>query len=92
MDILPGQEAAFLAIFEGVKRDIASREGCLSLEILQHQTEANTSLWTISVWDSAESLDRYRDSPLFQQTWASVKPFFSGKASAWTLSSIEIVK
>ena len=89
MEILPGKEALFLDIFEEVKNEIRSREGCMSLELLQSQHEGKTILWTISSWMSDADLESYRKSDLFQKTWSAVKPLFSGKARAWTLNPIE---
>jgi quinol monooxygenase YgiN len=91
MDLLTGKEATFLDIFERVKRDIRSQEGCMGLELLKSETLGIISVWTISIWQSDEALERYRNSLLFQQTWASVKPLFAGKAEAWTLTPIDML-
>ena len=92
MEIEPGQEALFLDIFEAVKNQIRSREGCMGLELLQSKTEGKTILWTISTWQSKADLESYRMSDLFQKTWSAVKPLFSGKPLAWTLDPIETVE
>ncbi|MFZ1679244.1 MAG: antibiotic biosynthesis monooxygenase family protein [Saprospiraceae bacterium] len=89
MEIEPGREALFLDIFEGVKNQIRSCEGCMGLELLQSENEGKTILWTISIWQSEADLESYRTSDLFQKTWSAVKPLFSGKARAWTLNPIE---
>ncbi|MEP6795370.1 MAG: antibiotic biosynthesis monooxygenase family protein [Saprospiraceae bacterium] len=89
MEIEPGREALFLDIFEGVKNQIRSREGCMGLELLQSVKEGKTILWTISMWQSEADLESYRRSDIFQKTWSAVKPLFSGKARAWTLNPIE---
>ena len=91
MELLPGREALFLNIFEEVKADIRNRAGCVSLEILREEQDGQLSIWTISLWTSVDALDQYRSSELFKKTWTAVKPLFSNKAQAWTLTSIEKV-
>ncbi|MBP7239646.1 MAG: antibiotic biosynthesis monooxygenase [Saprospiraceae bacterium] len=91
MQLLPEKEALFLDIFEEVKRDIRNQEGCTDLEVLRSEQDGIISVWTISLWTSEDALNGYRASELFQQTWAKVKPLFSSKAHAWTLTIIEKV-
>lgn len=91
MQLLPEKEALFLDIFEEVKMDIRNREGCVDLEVLRSEHDGIISVWTISLWTSEDALNQYRSSALFQKTWAAVKPLFSGKAHAWTLTLIEKV-
>ena len=91
MELTPGNEALFLDIFDRVKSEIRSQKGCMGIELLRSNINERTSLWTISSWDSEQDLESYRSSPLFQKTWASVKPLFSDKARAWTLTSIEML-
>jgi len=40
--------------------------------------------FTISLWDSEKDIDNYRKSALFAGIWATVKPWFSNKAQAWS--------
>jgi autoinducer 2-degrading protein len=89
MPLLPEKEALFLDIFEGVKTAIRCQEGCQELEVLKSEQDGVISIWTISLWTSEEALHQYRTSTLFQKTWSAVKPLFSGKAQAWTLTLIE---
>ena len=91
MEILPGQEAVFLDIFEEVKKEIRSQPGCTSLEVLQGKHHDHVTLCTISTWTQEEDLEHYRSSPLFKDTWSRVKPLFAHKAKAWTLTPIESV-
>ncbi len=91
MDILPGADDRFLDVFDQVKHEIRSQQGCLNLEILRSHNEGLTSLWTISVWQSADDLETYRTSALFRKTWSEVKPLFFGPAQAWTLTQIEAI-
>jgi quinol monooxygenase YgiN len=91
MQLMPEKEAHFLDIFEDVKTDIRNREGCLDLEVLKSEDAGVISIWTISLWTSEDALNHYRSSALFQKTWAAVKPLFSSKVHAWTLTLIEKV-
>lgn len=84
-------EGQFLDIFDGVKAQIRAREGCLGLEVLRSGDNEHISVWTISLWENEVALNQYRESPLFIKTWSAVKPLFSGKARAWTLTSIEVI-
>ena len=92
MELLPGKEGLFLDIFDQVKKQIRAREGCRGLEILKSEEDGRISLWTISLWKNESDLDDYRSSPLFKKTWSEVKPLFSGKARAWTLTSIDTTR
>ena len=89
MELQPGTEDIFLKIFESVKNEIRSQKGCMGLELLRGIGKEETSIWTISLWQSVDDLETYRGSPLFQKTWSEVRLLFSAKAHAWTLSSIE---
>ena len=89
MELQPGTEIRFLEIFETVKQDIRAQRGCLGLELLRSSNDGKTSLWTISLWQSVDDLETYRASALFHKTWSEVKPLFSGRASAWTLTSVD---
>lgn len=89
MNIIPGREVAFREIFTSVKQAIREQPGCLGLELLRLDEGGQTSLWTISLWDAAESLERYRQSALFADTWSRVKPLFADRSQAWTLTPLE---
>jgi len=88
MHLRPETEALFLDIFERAKKEIRSQQGCMGLELLRNEFDGKVSLWTISSWQSETDLENYRSSPLFQKTWNAVKPLFSEKANAWSLTSI----
>ena len=88
----PEAENTFLEIFRLVKDQIRSQKGCLGLELLRHQDRGETSLWTISFWQSEGDLETYRNSELFLNTWSAVKPLFTAKAEAWTLIPIESIE
>lgn len=74
----------FKSLFNATKPKIANFEGCSGVKLLQHETD-DLLFFTISYWDSAAHLERYRQSELFVNTWAKVKPNFLSKAEAWSL-------
>lgn len=89
MNILPGREVAFREIFDTVKQAIRAQPGCRGLELLHLEEDGRPSIWTISLWDSEHDLHRYRQSELFTQTWTRVKPLFSDRSQAWSLTPLE---
>lgn len=89
MELAPEAEGRFLDIFESVKHEIRKQKGCLDLELLRSADNNQVYIWTISLWQSADDLETYRSSPLFRKTWSEVKPLFTSRARAWTLTPYE---
>jgi hypothetical protein len=83
----PEQLSAFMAIFEESKDKIRAFEGNLHLELLQDVAQQNV-LFTLSHWESEAALERYRQSELFQTTWAKTKVLFVEKPEAWTVREV----
>ncbi len=83
----PANVPQFLALFEATKERIRHFPGCSHLELLKEKGKDNV-FFTCSHWESEEALNTYRDSELFQVTWAKTKALFEKKAEAW---SIEVV-
>lgn len=79
----------FLAIFSESKDKIRNFQGCLHLELLR-DAEHPYIFMTYSHWDSEQSLEKYRQSALFQTTWAATKLLFADKPLAF--SSYSFVK
>ena len=77
----------FLKLFEEVKSKIAGFEGCQNVELLRDIKRANV-LFTYSTWDSAEHLEQYRRSPLFESTWNRAKALFAEKSEAWSVEKV----
>ena len=78
----------FKSLFAGKKEAIGGFPGCHYVELLEDKGNLGT-FFTLSVWEDEDSLQRYRQSTLFQETWAETKALFDGKPEAWTLSSVE---
>jgi quinol monooxygenase YgiN len=74
----------FLTLFESVKWDIRSSEGCLALKLLRDQQNP-CIFFTYSVWEGPEFLERYRHSELFGRVWKSTKSKFAHRAEAWSV-------
>lgn len=87
---MPGEREAFLEIFDASKDLIRQFEGCQHLG-LYNEAGLPDVFFTYSVWASAEHLEGYRKSELFQDTWAATKALFAGKAQAWSLEELETV-
>jgi heme-degrading monooxygenase HmoA len=84
MSFTPGTGSRFLELFVSKSGQIRDFPGCLGVEL--HRLSGDDEVFfTISQWDCESSLETYRNSELFKETWRSVKPLFSVKAEAWTL-------
>ncbi len=77
---------SFKEIFYESQKLITAFDGCIRLELMKDVSN-ECIFFTISYWQSEEKLNSYRDSYLFKNTWSKVKPLFSEKAMAWSLSS-----
>ncbi|MCH8515795.1 MAG: antibiotic biosynthesis monooxygenase [Cyclobacteriaceae bacterium] len=78
---------SFLAVFDKKKAKILQFEGCSQVDLLQDIHDKNTC-FTISIWNSEEDLNNYRNSDFFQSTWKNVKTKFDEKPKAWSLKII----
>ena len=77
----------FIAIFEDSKEAIRSFEGCLYLELLREKSEG-AIFFTYSIWQDPQSLSNYRNSKLFEETWAKTKALFTAKAEAFSVERL----
>ena len=71
-------------VFEHSKDHIRAFPGCRHMELLRQKNKPNV-LFTLSFWDDEVALEAYRQSDLFQTTWAKTKVLFAEKAEAWTV-------
>jgi quinol monooxygenase YgiN len=74
----------FLTIFNKHKVAIRNVEGCTHLELLKDINHANI-FTTLSHWGKPGDLEAYRNSALFKDVWAQVKPLFSESPHAFSL-------
>lgn len=77
----------FLAAFNQRKHLIATFKGCSGVELLRDLNNPNI-FFTYSKWDSADSLDEYRRSDLFNTVWATVKEWFIARPEAWSVAAV----
>lgn len=80
----------FMDLFEERKQAIRHVEGCLHLELWREEGNPDV-IFTYSHWDSVESLNKYRFSDFFKDTWSQAKPYFKEKAQAWSLTRETVV-
>lgn len=62
-------------------------EGCAEVFAYQH-TENPQVFFTISKWNAASDLARYRESEFFTLTWAKTKALFAEPAQAWSIEAV----
>jgi autoinducer 2-degrading protein len=72
-------------VFAHSKDAIRAFPGCRSMELLRDTNQPNV-LFTFSVWELPDDLELYRQSPLFQSTWAKTKILFDDKPQAWSVT------
>lgn len=78
----------FIKVFNDTKEEINSVSGCNSLELLQDIKRPNV-FFTKSLWDSETDLNNYRNTDLFRNTWAELKPNFCEQPQAWSTAIIQ---
>ena len=73
----------FIVVFDECRDAIRMSPGCHSLRLLRDPADP-CSIQTLSTWAKAEDLERYRQSPLFKDTWAKTKVLFDQKPRAYS--------
>lgn len=86
MTFRPEEAENFEALFRSKKALIAGTVGCHSVELLKETTSVKDAAVYItrSIWDDETSLEKYRASTLFAETWRLTKAKFAGRPEAWT--------
>ncbi len=90
MTFRPDAVNDFLALFEERRHTIRGFAGCSHLELWQDAHQANV-FFTYSKWDNEASLDHYRFSEFFKDTWGRTKALFEGKPQAWSVTQRFVV-
>lgn len=80
--------SAFLDIFYEKKEYISNTEGCRSVALKQDVKYPGV-LFTVSIWESEEHLNAYRQSELFKETWKKTKLLFSAPPMAYSLVNVK---
>lgn len=86
----PEDREAFLDIFNASKHLIRQFDGCQELRLYNEAGRPDV-FFTFSVWTSAAHLDAYRNSTLFEETWAQTKALFADRPQAWSMEGLETV-
>ncbi len=77
----------FIGVFNGVKDRIEAVDGCKKLYLYRDKKHENV-FFTYSEWEDEDALEAYRNSELFEQTWAKAKLYFDGKPEVWSLDAM----
>lgn len=81
MSFNPDKVNDFISVFHERKHFIASSEGCSGVQLLRDISNRNI-FFTYSKWNDENSLEKYRQSELFNQVWSEVKKWFADKPEA----------
>lgn len=84
LTLQPSKIDDFTSLFRSTRDSIRSFPGCSGVQLFRDLKNADI-VFTYSTWDSAESLEAYRSSDLFRNTWEKAKACFSEPAEAWSL-------
>lgn len=76
----------FLAFFDTISHIVNNFPGCYGMKLYQDVNQPNI-IMTYSHWQSEEDLNNYRNSEQFGMIWPKIKPWFSGRPQAWTVSA-----
>ncbi len=85
MTLITDEIDQFRSIFEASRGLIQGCEGCIDVKLMRDVTNTD-QFFTLSTWKDEAALEAYRSSVLFRGTWQKVKPLFSQKAEAWSLT------
>lgn len=77
----------FVELFSSAKPHIESCRGCMKVE-LHRDSESPNVYFTLSYWESVETLDVYRQSELFHNTWGRAKQYFVDRPEAWSIERL----
>ena len=78
----------FLRIFNAAQHKIESFLGCKGVDLCRDGVQKNL-YFTISIWESPETLHAYRNSELFKTTWEETKKLFSERPEAWSVDKLK---
>ena len=87
MKFEPENVSTFINIFTTNKEKILTFDGCHSVKLVR-DINAHNIFFTLSIWDSENALNKYRESKTFKDIWSKTKPLFSHKAKAWSVKEI----
>lgn len=87
--VRPGQEAAFAAWAEGFTREVTSRPGCVSCQLVPPLGRAQPEWVFVSTFDDPQNLRAWIESPEREAWLARAEPMVEGEAHAQIISGLE---
>jgi len=63
-------------------------KGCTSVKVMQDVNHKDV-FYTVSLWDSNDDLEAYRQSDYFAETWPMVKAQLSKRAEAFSMTELD---
>jgi quinol monooxygenase YgiN len=78
--------ADFISFFDTINTRVSTFENCHGMRLMQEKGREHV-VFTYSLWESEDALNKYRDSELFQGVWSTIKPWFAERAEAWTVET-----
>ena len=88
MTISPDKVDQFRNYFNNSCQLIRGTSGCTHLELYCDATADNVMI-TFSKWQDENALNAYRNSSLFKETWALVKPLFIEKPFVFSMKEVD---
>lgn len=79
--------ADFLHIFQASQPLISQFEGCVDVKLFRDHNYPNV-YYTKSLWIGHDALEKYRNSVLFESTWAKTKILFDDRPQAYSLVDV----
>jgi quinol monooxygenase YgiN len=84
MSFEPERVSEFIDIFNESKNQIKMFPGCIALSLFREKGKENI-MYTWSIWESEDALEKYRASKLFADTWSKTKKLFNAPPLAYSL-------
>lgn len=83
MSFRPEETESFIKLFYSVKPAIENFPGCSGVSLIRDTLHTDV-FFTVSLWDHSDALENYRNSALFNDTWAKTKVKFNARPEAWS--------
>lgn len=87
MSFHPEKIERFKSFFDNRKESIRNTAGCTFLELYQDRNDHGI-FFTYSHWADEESLEVYKKSTFFKETWKVTKTYFNTKPEAWSVDKL----
>jgi len=91
LSLQPESVSLFVEYFNDSYSKILAFEGCKSVALKRDVADKNV-VYTYSIWENENCLNKYRESDFFKMTWSKVKPLFSAPAQAFSFEDLANTK